>query len=208
MIDPKYILQLKGRAYPTWPGVLDAATRAGLRSLKTTLLQAPSPENGHMAIVLARALFDDGREFEDLGDASPANCSAQIAAAAIRMASTRAKGRALRDALNVGETMYEELPDEERREAANGAGQPSVPVQPGLDGSVASGVRGGSAASAPARAAARPPAAATNGQSTAGLRCTSPGCERYVTHLQRERSLEAVGDVLCPTCLQTRGAQV
>lgn len=117
-IDPQFIVTLKGRSYPTWPGVLDAATRAGLRSLKTGLVQAPSAENGQTAIVIAQGVFEDGREFADLGDASPANCSAQIATACIRMASTRAKGRVLRDALNIGQTMLEELPDEEARPAS------------------------------------------------------------------------------------------
>lgn len=117
-IDPKWVVNLKGKDFPTWPGVLDAATKAGLRSLKTELLQAPTKENAGTAIVIARAEFDDGRIFIDLGDASPANCSAQIATAAIRMASTRAKGRVLRDALNVGQTLLEELPDEEARPPA------------------------------------------------------------------------------------------
>lgn len=111
MIDKKFLVNLKGREYPTWPGVLDAATQAGLRSLTTRVLQVPSADNGGMAIVMARAEFEDGRVFEDVGDASPANCSAQIASAALRMASTRAKGRCLRDAINCGATMFEELPD-------------------------------------------------------------------------------------------------
>ena len=121
MIDPKFIVDLRGKSYPTWPGVLDAATRAGLKSLTTELLQVPSPENGHVAIVLATATFDDGRVFSDLGDCSPANVSAQIASASIRMASTRAKGRVLRDAMNIGQTLLEELPDDDAAPArANG----------------------------------------------------------------------------------------
>jgi len=119
-IDPKFIVSLKGKDYPTWPGVLDAATKAGLKSIATRPIQVPSAENGHMAIVAARAEFEDGRVFEDLGDASPANCSAMIATAALRMASTRAKGRALRDAINVGQTMWEELPDDEKAQSRNG----------------------------------------------------------------------------------------
>jgi|GEM_PF-5957430 len=119
-IDPKFIVSLKGKDYPTWPGVLDAATKAGLKSITTRPIQVPSAENGHMAIVAARAEFEDGRVFEDLGDASPANCSAMIATAALRMASTRAKGRALRDAINVGQTMWEELPDDEKAQSRNG----------------------------------------------------------------------------------------
>lgn len=204
MIDPKFIIRLKGRDYPTWPGVLDAATRAGLRSLKTTLLQAPTPENGQMAIVLARAIFEDGREFEELGDCSPQNTSPQIATAAIRMAATRAKGRALRDALNVGQTMYEELPDSEREEAGNGAGQPAVPVQHSVSGSRGGSAGTGGAAPRPAQPQARAPAGAGNGANPIPPRCSTAGCEKFMTPLQRERSLEAAGEVLCPVCLETR----
>lgn len=53
----------------------------------------------------------DGSRFEDYGDANRGNTSTRVATALIRMASTRAKGRALRDAINVGQTMLEELPD-------------------------------------------------------------------------------------------------
>jgi hypothetical protein len=117
-IDPQWIINLKGRDYPVFAGVLDAATKAGLRSLKTTIVQIPDSSNGHMAIVLVRAEFEDGRMFESVGDASPANCSAQIATAALRMAETRGAGRAMRNAINVGQTLYEEIPDDENGRAA------------------------------------------------------------------------------------------
>src|SRR5579883_2710435 len=63
-IDPQFIVSLKGKSYPIWAGVLDAATQAGLRSLTTHVLQIPSSENGHLAVVMARAEFEDGRVFE------------------------------------------------------------------------------------------------------------------------------------------------
>jgi hypothetical protein len=119
-IDKQFVVNLKGRDVPLYAGVLDAATKAGLKSLTTELLQIPGPENGHTAIVMATATFDDGRVFSDVGDASPANTSPQIATAAIRMASTRAKGRALRDAVNCGMALREELPDDEEQQPARG----------------------------------------------------------------------------------------
>jgi hypothetical protein len=138
MIQPQFIINLKGRSYPTWAGVLDAATKAGLRSLTTRVVQIPSAENGGMAIVMARAEFEDGRVFEDVGDASPANCSAQIATAAVRMASTRAKGRCLRDAINVGQTMFEELPDQQPAEPeTNGHAARSEPATGEIRGACA-----------------------------------------------------------------------
>ena len=129
-IDPQWIVNLKGKEYPTWPGVLDAATKAGLRVLKTTLIQNPEGANGNLAIVMATAIFEDGREFTDVGDAGPGNCSPQIASAAVRMASTRAKGRVLRDALNIGQTLFEELPDDEKMGANGRADGPKMVSHP------------------------------------------------------------------------------
>src|SRR5437016_6140330 len=60
---------------------------------------------------MATAVYDDERVFEDVGDCSPQSTSPHLASAAVRLASTRAKGRCLRDALNIGQTMFEELPD-------------------------------------------------------------------------------------------------
>ncbi len=69
-INKDFIVHLKGKDYPIYAGVLDAATKAGLRSLTTRVVQVPAPENGHLAVVMARAEFDDGRVFEDVGDCS------------------------------------------------------------------------------------------------------------------------------------------
>src|SRR5436309_7128434 len=110
-ISKEFIVNLRGKEFPIFAGVLDAATKAGLRSLTTRVVQIPSPENGHLAVVMARAEFEDGRVFEDVGDCSPQSTSPQLASASLRLASTRAKGRVLRDSINVGQTMFEELPD-------------------------------------------------------------------------------------------------
>ena len=109
MIDPKYIVDLKGKKFVLWAGLLDAATNAGLKSIEVNLIQFPAPENGHLAISQATVTFEDGRLFVEIGDAGPQNCGTMIAPHACRMSATRAKGRALRDALNIGETMFEEL---------------------------------------------------------------------------------------------------
>jgi hypothetical protein len=139
-IDPRFIIDMRGKLYPTWPGVLDAAHRKGLTRLSATLIQAPMPENGHNAICAARAEFADGQVFEEIGDASPGNVGTHLVASIIRFAATRAKGRALRDALNVGVTLLEELPPEGAqsppgqraagRGPSAGSGPSAAPAQP------------------------------------------------------------------------------
>ena len=79
-----------------------------------------------MAVCQARVrIFDPQdldvvrRETSGIGDAEPRNVSAEMKPHLLRMAETRAKARALRDAVNVGMAALEELgPDEapERRE--------------------------------------------------------------------------------------------
>src|SRR5437870_8123593 len=96
-ISKEFVVSLKGKEYPLFAGVLDAATKAGLKSLTTRIVQLPTPDNGNFAVVMARAEFEDGRVFEDVGDCSPASTSHHLASALLRVASTRAKGRVLRD---------------------------------------------------------------------------------------------------------------
>src|ERR687898_3132793 len=62
--------------------------------------------------VLYAGLLEEGK-FGGIGDASPQNVNRAIAPHLIRMAETRAKARALRDAINVGVTAFEELGGEE-----------------------------------------------------------------------------------------------
>jgi hypothetical protein len=114
MIDKRHVVQLQGRDYVMWAGVLDLAHQSGLQSIEVNLIQFPAPENGNLAIAQATATFEGGRVFTEIGDASVASVGRNIAPHICRMAATRAKGRALRDALNLGETMLEELgPDTE-----------------------------------------------------------------------------------------------
>jgi hypothetical protein len=110
-IDKKWIVSLQGRDYVLYAGLLAEAHDQGLRTIETQLIQIPTEENGHTAIVKATVILTDGGTFEGYGDASPKNVKPLLANALIRMAETRGKGRALRDATNIGITMLEELPD-------------------------------------------------------------------------------------------------
>ena len=121
----KGIVKLGRKEYATWPVVLDEAHKKGLISIKTKLVQVPTKDNDNVAIVKAIVQIipekfieiPDGekvkitKEFEAYGDVSPENTVGNISTALIRMAETRAKGRALRDAVNIGLTLEEELPE-------------------------------------------------------------------------------------------------
>src|SRR5215213_4954619 len=81
----EYMIERQGKRFVLYAGLLEEAHSRGLRSIETELLQVPAKENGEVAIVKA----------------------------VIRMDETRAKARALRDAINVGVTAFEELGGEE-----------------------------------------------------------------------------------------------
>jgi hypothetical protein len=104
-----FLKNIKGKDFVLYAGVLDLATQKGLLKLEVELLQYPTKDNGHEAICGARGEGKNGEVFADIGDANPRNCSEMISKHLIRMASTRAKGRALRDMCNIGIACLEEL---------------------------------------------------------------------------------------------------
>ena len=97
----EFVINRHGKDYVLYAGLLDEAHQQGLRAIKTQLVQAPSAQNGSIAICLAEVTTERGT-FTGIGDASPENVSRQMATALIRLAETRAKARAQRDADNVG----------------------------------------------------------------------------------------------------------
>jgi hypothetical protein len=107
----EFLITRQGRQYVLFAGLLDEAHSRGLRGIDTELIQVPDDANGNVAIVKATAEMEDGRHFSGIGDASPENVGRNIVPHIIRMAETRAKARALRDAVNVGATALEELSD-------------------------------------------------------------------------------------------------
>src|SRR5919202_2274834 len=107
----EFLITRHGKQYVLFAGLLEEAHNRGLRSIDTELVQVPTKENGRVAVVKARVEMEDGRTFSGIGDASPGNVGPNIGPHIIRMAETRAKARALRDAVNVGATALEELSD-------------------------------------------------------------------------------------------------
>ncbi len=114
----EFIVERQGKSFVLYAGLLDMAHSQGLQSIKTELLQIPSDENGRAAISYATVvLLRDGIEmqFTGIGDASPSNVAPAMQQCLIRMSETRAKARALRDAVNVGVASLEELAEDDHQ---------------------------------------------------------------------------------------------
>jgi hypothetical protein len=125
----------QGKQYVLFAGLLDEAHGLGLKGIDTDLIQIPDESNGNVAIVKATAEMEDERRFSGIGDASPENVGRNIAPHLIRMAETRAKARALRDAVNVGATAMEELSDgDDAPPASSPRGRPT-PIRGGKQNS-------------------------------------------------------------------------
>lgn len=121
-VDPRFIQMRQGKPYIGYPGLLDLLHQLseGFFSVETDVVQLPSAENGHVAVVQARVRIFDPQDADvvrrlttGIGDADPSNVSSQMRGHLLRMAETRAKARALRDAVNVGVAALEELGPEE-----------------------------------------------------------------------------------------------
>ena len=138
-LDDRFMTNIKGKDFVLYAGVLDLATQQGLLKLEVELLQYPSKENGNEAICRAVAEGKSGQVFSDVGDANPGNCHSMIAKHLIRMASTRAKGRAMRDMCNIGIACIEEIADfddvigsdkPKKASPKKSAGKPSAKAEP------------------------------------------------------------------------------
>lgn len=121
----EYLINWQGNDFVKYEGLLDEAHQQGLCRISTTLIQVPAPDNGNVAIVAAEVETSKG-SFSGIGDAAPNNVNRMIVPHLVRMAETRAKARALRDAINVGVTALEELGDLE--ESVSGTPQPARQV--------------------------------------------------------------------------------
>jgi hypothetical protein len=107
-IDPRHISTIQGKPFVKYSGLLAMAHERGLQSLKVEWVY----NDAELSLAHAVATFQDGRRFEESGDATPANTNRKVAVHFRRVALTRAKARVLRDALGVDLVAVEELADE------------------------------------------------------------------------------------------------
>jgi len=99
---------IDGKETVAYPELLSRAHADGLKAIRTEVLLQPSDQNGRLCIVKAAVDTTKGH-FEGIGDADPSNVEDFLAPHLIRVAETRAKARALRDAVNCSVVSHEEL---------------------------------------------------------------------------------------------------
>lgn len=123
----KYIISIKGKEAVKVEGLVVLAHEKGIWKLNTEIVQYPNQDNMWTAICKCTVggydydpITNTVREVEysDIADANPDNCTAMVQKSYIRMASTRAIGRALRKYTNfdmvcsseIGEVLEESEP--------------------------------------------------------------------------------------------------
>ena len=104
-IPPQYIQLIHGKPFVRYAGLLAMAHERGLQKLEATFVSVTDA----LTVAQATATFLDGRRFVESSDASPENVHFGVRPHFARLALTRAKARALRDALNIGICAVEEL---------------------------------------------------------------------------------------------------
>ena len=104
-IPREYLTTIHGKEFVQFTGLLALAHAQGLISLSAELVSVTKD----LALAKATATFADGRTFTEAADATPDNVNTGVKKHFARCALTRAKARALRDALNISACAVEEL---------------------------------------------------------------------------------------------------
>ena len=104
-IPREYLTTIHGKEFVQFTGLLALAHAQGLISLSAELVSVTKD----LALAQATATFADGRTFTEAADATPDNVNTGVKKHFARCALTRAKARALRDALNISTCAVEEL---------------------------------------------------------------------------------------------------
>lgn len=107
-VPAPHVVLIQGKPFVKFAGLLQMAHDRGLVALTADWTY----NDGELSLAHAVATFQDGRRFEESGDATPANTNRKVAVHFRRVALTRAKARVLRDALGVDLVAVEELAEE------------------------------------------------------------------------------------------------
>lgn len=108
-LDERFIINIKGKDFVLYSGLLDLAHQKGIKSILVEPVQFPTRENRMEAICKATIESGKGELFVEWADANPLNVNKMVAEHILRVAATRSKARALRDFTNIGMTCLEEL---------------------------------------------------------------------------------------------------
>lgn len=182
----------------TYAGLLNLGHDNGLKRINTQLLQFPSETNDFTAVFAATVETEKGI-FKCHGDANPDNVNNRIVPHIIRMAETRAKARALRDAVNIGVVSLEELGLESNgelarlsSEASNLSSQPENGQDSPPNGSAINGIGRRKRTGRTARKES-PESGGDNGRTSSGSSQSEKMTDaqrRYIFRLLAERGVE------------------
>ena len=102
----KNIINIKGKDFMTYEGLLNKAHEKG--KFDMTITESWVSEDMKMAWCKVR-LLAQGQTFDGFGSSTPDNTGLMTQSHPVEMSHTRAKGRAFRDYLNIGQAMAEEI---------------------------------------------------------------------------------------------------
>src|SRR5690348_1215573 len=105
---------------------LNFAHKVGLIGFETEFIIPLCNPAVELYVAHAVAKFADGSSFSGLGDANPANVNANVARHMPRMAETRAKARALGDALNLDANFSDEFGGDDTDESETFTPKPAA----------------------------------------------------------------------------------
>jgi hypothetical protein len=214
-VKKEFIVNRQGRDFVLYAGLLDQAHREGLKRITTTLLQPPTDENGQLAIVYAEVETEKGT-FSGIGDANPSNVGRMVAVHLTRLAETRAKARALRDAINVGVSALEELADAEDlgEQASKATGRQLVGVARTRSDAPAAGTRAnrqadatGNAAVVERRTSGTGPATTQQIDRLLKLQAALGRPTQALDGLSFEEAAHQITDLVCTFNAQARGGR-
>jgi len=106
-VDNSNIVDIKGKKFMTYEGLLAKAHEKD-ENFAMEITESWISEDMKKAWCKVR-LIAKGRIFDGIGSSTPENTGQMTQEHPVEMANTRAKGRALRDYLNIGQVMAEEL---------------------------------------------------------------------------------------------------